>query len=95
MKEKRNAIRFGKTEIEAAVFAVDRYGAIQPETMKAITDWLKTKGDLYKWEEGLEMPPNHEPYPIIKTQMKGSFIYKIIDNEHDAQNSLANIKANP
>lgn len=31
-------------------------------------------------------------FPTIKTIRKGSAIFKIIDNEHDAQNTLANIR---
>jgi len=91
---KRPAIRVGETEAEANAFAVERYGAMKEETMNQIVAWLKTKGDLYKWEIETEYI-NGLPHPILKTQMKGSFVFKITDNEHDAQNTLANILARP
>lgn len=89
---KRNAARFGETESESTIFAVQRYGKIKPETLAEIVAWLKSQGDAYNWEVGQEYIAGHTPHPIIKTQRKGSAIYKIIDNEHDAQNSLANIR---
>lgn len=95
---KRNALRIGLNPHapESVEFTVDRYGEIQPETMAEIVAWLKTQGDAYQWEVGEEFTENlvgqRRSHPILKTIRKGSAIYKIIDNEHDAQNTLANIR---
>ena len=89
--KKRGAIRLGDPHSAESVSAViERYGAMKIETMNKIVDWLKTKGDLYQWEIGLEFG-NY----ILKTKMKGSFVFKITDNEKDAQNTLENILARP
>lgn len=89
---KRNAIRIGETEAQRNAFAVERYGEILPETLKEITDWLKQHTDEYNFEFGTEIMEGFGSFPIIKTNRKGSAVYKIIDNEHDAQNCLANIR---
>lgn len=98
LTKKRPAFRLGPDphSKESVEFTVDRYGPIQPETMKGITDWLEKQGDMYKWEVGLEtFPGGAVPHPILKTQRKGSFIFKITDNEYDARNTLENIRKNP
>ena len=96
---KRNAIRIGPNphSIESVEYAVERYGAILPETMVEIVAWLKEQGDAYTWEVGEEFAESisespRRSWPILKTCRKGSAIFKIIDNEHDAQNTLANIR---
>lgn len=87
----RGAIRLGDpNSIESVSRVVERYGAMKIETMNKLVEWLRSKGDLYEWEIGEEFGN-----PILKTKMKGSFIYKITDNEKDAQNTLENIRANP
>ena len=104
---KRNALRIGNPHSpESISYAVDRYGPIKPETLSEITDWLKQHENEYAWSVGYETIDDGgvrneivdggiltpEAHPIIKTQRKGSAIEKIIDNEHDAQNTLANIR---
>lgn len=98
---KRNALRITPNphSAESVAFTVKRYGAIKPETLKEIVDWLETPeakaervyevyyetiSDLE--EEGLTK------FPVIKTHRIGSIVEKFIDNEHDAQNTLANIR---
>jgi hypothetical protein len=98
---KRNAIRLGSNPhaAESVAFTVRRYGAIKPETLAAIKEYMdspegraertyeiynETISDMYESEVF--------QYPVIKTIRKGSALYKIIDNEHDAQNTLANIR---
>lgn len=98
---RRSALRVGPNphSPESVEFTVDRYGPIEPDTMNQIVEWLESKGDLYKWEVGEEFVEDllgaRRSWPILKTQMKGSAIFKITDNEHDAQNTLANIKSKP
>lgn len=105
---KRNAMRMNIDGIDGPAsiqWAVDRYGPIEPETLSAITDWLKENEDQYVWKvayentsgvrvevEGDGFISESGFHPIIITNRKGSAIEKIIDNEHDAQNTLANIR---
>lgn len=96
---KRNALRIGMNphDPHSIAFAVERYGRMQQETHDEIVAWLKEQGDAYKWESGIEYSPCSEtdvmiPHLIIKTVKKGSVFFKILDNEHDAQNTLANIR---
>ncbi len=99
---KRNAIRIGPSPhaAESVAFAVKRYGPIQPETLAAIKEYMDSptgkKERVYEIvyetmsdvEDGVEILH----YPVIKTHRIGSAIEKFIDNEHDAQNTLANIR---
>ena len=98
---KRNAIRLGidPHSAESVTYTVNRYGAIKPETLKELVDWLETpeaKKDrvyevIYETVSDLEEGELLK-FPVIKTHMIGSCIEKFIDNEHDAQNTLANIR---
>jgi len=95
---KRNAIRLGNPDSpESVLFTLRRYGPIQPETLKEILEWLENHRDEYKFEVKEEAILDNEEnetisFTTIKTQRIGSFIFKIIDNQHDAENSLANIR---
>ena len=96
---KRNALRPGLNPHDGAdvAFTVDRYGKIEPETLAEIVTWLEAHTDEYEFSVGEEFLETEfgsigDSHPIIKTRRKSSAIYKIIDNEHDAQNTLANIR---
>lgn len=99
---KRNAIRINADvhSAESVAFTVKRYGAIKPETLKEIVDWLETpeaKAErvyevFYQTISDLEEEDGILRFPVIKTHRMGSVIEKFIDNEHDAQNTLANIR---
>lgn len=99
---KRNAIRLGHDphSAESVYYAVKRYGPIKPETLEELIAWLETpeaKAErtyevIYETISDLEEEGGILHYPTIKTIRKGSSIFKIIDNEHDAQNTLANIR---
>jgi len=97
-KRKRPAIRIGYNvhSPESVNYTVERYGAIKPETLKEIVDWLKEHPEEYTFEVGEEFTENligqRISHPIIKTIRKGSSFYKITDNEYDAQNTLENIR---
>lgn len=100
---KRNALRVGPNPhaADSVAFTVKRYGPIKEETLKELVAWLETPeakaervyeviyetiSDLEEGEEGILR------FPVIKTNRIGSAIEKFIDNEHDAQNTLANIR---
>lgn len=101
----RNSFRMGDpNSAESIAWTVDRYGPIKPETLSEIVAWLEKHTDEYEfkvgWEnlrgevvdisnEGFEL---REAHPIIKTHRKGSSLEKTLDNERDAQNTLANIR---
>lgn len=96
---KRNAIRMGPNphSTESIDFTVRRYGVIKPETLNEIVLWLKNHKNEYEFEIKQERLKNIEIgktiiYPTIKTIKKGSCVFKILDNERDAQNTLANIR---
>lgn len=98
---KRNAFRLGPNPhaAESVAFAVRRYGAIQPETLDEIVKYMDSpigKAErVYKIEyqtiSDLE-EGDILTFPVIRTSRIGSMIEKFIDNEHDAQNTLANIR---
>lgn len=48
--------------------------------------------ELDETEHGLVAEHGLLRFPTIKTIRNGSAIFKILDNEHDAQNTLANIR---
>jgi hypothetical protein len=99
---KRNAIRVTHNphSAESVAYTVQRYGAIKPETLAEIVAWLETpeakaervytvyQETIGNIEAGIEV----FTFPVIKTNRIGSAIEKFIDNEHDAQNTLANIR---
>jgi len=98
---KRNALRITPNphSAESVAFTVKRYGPIQPETLKALVDWLETPEAKAErvYEVTYETISDLEEgeilhFPVIKTNRIGSAIEKFIDNEHDAQNTLANIR---
>jgi hypothetical protein len=99
---KRNAIRITPDphSAESVAYTVKRYGAIQPETLKELTDWLETpeaKAErvyevVYQTISDLEEEGGILRFPVIITHRIGSAIEKFIDNEHDAQNTLENIR---
>lgn len=95
----RNALRITADphSAESVSFTVRRYGAIKKETLDELVAWLETPEakaervyevytDSLMDEEGLLT------FQVIKTHRIGSAIEKFIDNEHDAQNTLANIR---
>ncbi len=98
---KRNALRMGPDPhaAESVAFTVRRYGAIQPETLAELVAWLETpeaKAErvyevIYETISDLETNEIIR-FPVIKTNRIGSAIEKFIDNERDAQNTLANIR---
>jgi hypothetical protein len=99
---KRNAIRIGPDPhaAESVAYAVKRYGPIKLETLAALVDYLDSpEGKAERtyeiiYETMTDFADDGEGilrFPTIKTIRKGSAIYKIIDNEHDAQNTLTNI----
>lgn len=103
---KRNAIRIGHNpnSPESIAYTIDRYGPIRPETLSEIVNWLENHKDLYDFKVGYETLLGERAefndgglitensHPIIVTRMKGSAIEKTLDNEKDAQNTLANIR---
>jgi len=100
---KRNALRIGPNPhaAESVAFAVKRYGPIKPETLAEIVAWLETpeaKAErTYEivYETMTDFSADGDGilrFPTIKTVRNGSFIFKVLDNEHDAQNTLANIR---
>lgn len=98
---KRNAFRLGPDphSAESVAFTVNRYGAIKAETLKEITDWLETPAAkaerVYRVEHHTISDLSEGDivtFPVIVTNRIGSPIEKFIDNEHDAQNTLANIR---
>ncbi len=99
---KRNALRVGSNPhaADSVAFTVKRYGAIKPETLAELVAWLETpeaKAErtyevIYETISDLESDEGILRFPTIKTIRKGSAIFKVIDNEHDAQNTLANIR---
>ncbi len=85
---KRNAIRFGNPQsLESVSETVNRYGAMKEESLNELTKWL----DEHKKEYSYRLIQEYGN-TVLVTNKKGSAIEKFIDNEHDAQNSLANIK---
>jgi hypothetical protein len=85
----RNAIRLGDPQsMESVSYTVNRYGALQEETLNELVAWLETQKDKYNYRL-LEEFGNI----TLVTNMIGSPIEKFIDNEKDGQNCLANIRA--
>lgn len=99
---KRNAIRVTPDphSAESVAYTVKRYGAIKPETLDELVAWLETpqaKAErvyevIYETISDLESEEGILRFPVIKTNRIGSVLEKFIDNEHDAQNTLANIR---
>lgn len=98
---KRNAIRLGRNPHapESVLYTVRRYGAIEPDTLAAIKEYLDSPEgvsertyEIYNETISSEFGDDVLTFPVIKTSRHGSAIFKIIDNEHDAQNTLANIR---
>lgn len=83
----RPAIRLGDpNSLESVSKVVERYGAIEEETFNKIIAWLDKHTHEYNYEILTEFGNK-----IIKTWRKGSIIYKITDNQHDAVNTLKNL----
>lgn len=98
---KRNAIRLGRNPHapESVLYTVKRYGPIKPETLAEIKEYMDSPQGVAErtyeiYDETISTGLGSEvlTFPVIKTSRHGSAIYKIIDNEHDAQNTLANIR---
>jgi hypothetical protein len=90
---KRDAIRIGNpNSLESLLFTIERYGEIEKETYDEIVAWLKQHPDKYSFECIDEPIGIGVTVPTIKVIRKGSFIFKILDNQHDAENTLANIR---
>lgn len=98
---KRNAFRIGPDphSAESVAFTVKRYGPIKPETLAEIVAWLETPEAKAErvYEVIYQTISDYGDgeilhFPVIKTHRIGSAIEKFIDNEHDAQNTLANIR---
>lgn len=69
----RGAIRLGDPHsAESVSRVVERYGAMKIETMNKIVEWLKSKGDLYKWEIGEEFGNPIETKRKISLALKGN-----------------------
>ena len=95
----RNAIRITENphSAESVAFTVKRYGAIKTETLAEILIYLESpeaKADrVYEvYYETISDEGKLLTFPVIKTHRLGSSIEKFIDNEYDAQNTLANIR---
>ncbi|MFA7702692.1 MAG: hypothetical protein WCX80_04555 [Patescibacteria group bacterium] len=87
MEKIRPAIRLGDHHsLESVSRVVDRYGAIKDETFDKIVAWLDKHPKEYKYEIIIELGNK-----TIKTQRIGSFIYKITDNQKDAEDTLKNL----
>jgi len=83
----RPAIRLGDPHsLESVSAVVERYGAIEEETLNKIVAWLDKHPDEYKYEVYTEFGNK-----VLKTQRIGGFTYKITDNQHDAENTLKNL----
>lgn len=83
----RPAIRLGDPHsIESVSRVVERYGAIEDDTFNAIIAWLDKHSEEYKYEIIYELGNR-----AIKTQRVGSFLYKITDNQKDAEDTLKNL----
>jgi len=97
---KRNAIRITQNphSAESIAYTIQRYGVIKQETLDKLIEFLESpegKAErIYEivYETISDLNTNKViTFPVIKTHMHGSAIEKFIDNEHDAQNTLANI----
>lgn len=82
---------------ESMLRTINRYGALKEETLKELTDWLDQHHGEYSYEVIDEFVSDLTTgeivkFKVLKTRRKGSITEKYIDNEHDAQNSLANIR---
>ena len=83
----RNAIRLGDpNSIDSLTRVVDRYGAIEDETFDKIISWLDNHKKEYNYEIVMEIGNQ-----TIKVNKVGSMIYKHLDNQHDALNTLKNL----
>jgi hypothetical protein len=91
---RRNALRTTADphSLESIISVVERYGEIEEETYNEIVLWLAQHQDEYSFECEYEEIGIGKSIPIIKVQRKGSCIIKILDNQHDAENTLANIR---
>jgi hypothetical protein len=84
ISKKRPAIRLGDPHsLESVSQVVERYGAIKDKTFDKIITWLDKHPEEYKYEILTEFGNR-----IIKTQRIGSSLYKITDNQYDAENTL-------
>jgi len=85
---KRNAIRFDNPQsMESVSEVVNRYGHLEDETREELIEWLENHKDEYNYRLKKEFG-----HITLITNRKGSAIEKYIDNEHDGQNCLANIR---
>lgn len=98
---KRNAIRLGMDvhAAESVAFTVRRYGAIKEETLAELVAYLELPETKKERNYKIEYQTISDlsegdiiTFPVIRTNRVGSAIEKFIDNEHDAQNTLANIR---
>lgn len=96
---RREALRMGDPHSAESVSRVlDRYGAIQEDTLKLLIDWLESEEGkkervytlYYETISDLETGEIIN-YPVIKTHKHGSFIEKYIDNQRDAETTLINL----
>lgn len=85
---KRNAFRMGNPQSMKSISeTVNRYGNLTEETRDALIEWLENNKKEYSYR----LVPEFGSITLV-TNRKGSVIEKFIDNEHDGQNCLANIR---
>lgn len=84
----RNALRLGDPQsMESVSQTINRYGALKKRTLNELVKWLDNHKDEYSYRLIEEFGNT-----TLVTNRKGSMIEKYIDNEHDGQNCLANIR---
>jgi hypothetical protein len=85
---KRNALRIGNPQsAESVSYTINRYGPLKKETLNKLTDWL----DKHKKEYRYRLIGEFGSITLVTNRI-GSAVEVYIDNEHDGQNCLENIK---
>lgn len=73
--------------MESVSETVNRYGALEEDTLNELVAWLDEHKDEYTYR----LVPEFGNLTLV-TNRKGSALEKFIDNEKDGQNCLANIR---
>ena len=82
-----NAVRLGDPNSpESVLKTIKEYGEITPEQVEWLVGWFQRNDThSYKYEDFLGAP-------VFRVTKKGSMITKIIDNKHDAEIIINNLK---
>lgn len=96
MKKKRNAFRITpKGDVhdpESVCWTVDRYGAISPKTREKMCSLL----DRYNYEYDILFEKDSlGNLHHLTIRIKSGCLYKYLDNERDAIQTIENFKNNP